>query len=264
MLSAPLLPIVLTKFDLISVAAAVGGTALVVKRRQRIGGALMALGVFVKIWPAAMLPGLAARRRWRGLATTTIVFAAGLGAWVARAGVTGVREVVTYRGSRGWHIESVPGSILYLIRRKTPSFTGGSWRVGAPPAWASILVLLGLVATVGWVWLRVARSSLDLVGIADMSVVGAVLGWSTLFSPQFVIWIVPFVAIAAARGHLRCERVTAAIVVLTALGVWATTTDARPPMIQELIYLTRNAGLICLTVFGIQALARNRSEVLVR
>jgi hypothetical protein len=259
-LSAPMLPIVLTKFDLITVAAAVAGAALVERGRRGVGGALMALGAFVKIWPAALLPSFAARRQWRALVTGALVFAAALVAWMAVAGVAGIRQVVTYRGARGWQIESVPGSLLYLFHRRTPHFTGGAWRVGAPSGFASAVLLLGLVLTIGWVWLRVYRLRDDTAGIAEVTVVGALLTWATLCSPQFIVWIIPWVAIAAGRGYLQFERPTAAIVILTALGVAITTTDARPPLVQELVYLARNVGLVYVTVAGIQALARARSD----
>ncbi len=255
-ISAPLLPIVLTRFDLIAVAAAVGGAALVTRGRQRVGGALMALGAFVKVWPAALLPGFAARRRWQALVAGGVTLAIGLGVWIADAGTKGVRQVLTYRGARGWHVESVPGSLLYLVRRTTPRFSGGAWRVGAPPGYASAALLVGLVVTVGWVWWRVFRASDELTGVADVTVVGALLVWSTLCSPQFIIWIVPWAAIAGARGYLRSERAAATVVVLTVLAVAVTPGNARPSLLSEFLYLGRNAALIALLVVGVQSIAQ--------
>ena len=258
-LSAPLLPIVLTRYDLVAVAAAVAGAACVTRGRPRAGGALLALGAFVKVWPAALLPGLAARRQWRALVAGGVVFAVALGAWIADTGTKGVRQVLTYRGARGWHIESVPGSLVYLFRRKTPSFRGGAWRVGAPPGFWTALLLLGLVVTIAWVWWRVARSGINLVGLADLTVVSALLAWSTLCSPQFIAWIVPWAAIAGARGHGRAERVAAAVVLLTVAAAAATTGDARPTLLSEVLYLGRNGALVALTVVGIRTISRSRT-----
>jgi hypothetical protein len=258
-LSAPLLPIALTRFDLISVALAIGGSALLVRRRHVAGGALIAAGVFVKLWPVALLPGLVARRQWRAAIVGWGLTTAGAVAWLAYGGTSGIRQVVTYRGADGWHIESVAGSLLYAFRRQTPFLEDGAVRVGAPPGALSALLLMGLGLTLAWVWWRVWSAPGSVApGLAEATVVAALLVWASLFSPQFVVWLLPWVAIAAAFGAVTVERATWAVVALTVAGAILATGDHRPSLVLELVFLARNAAVVVVLVAGLHAIARGR------
>jgi hypothetical protein len=268
-LSAPLLPIVLTRFDLVSVAAAVAGAALLARRKQVAGGALIAVGMFVKVWPVALLPGLIARRQWRAAVVGWGLSIIGFVAWLAYGGTKGVRQVLTYRGAHGWHIESVAGSLLYAFRRKTPFLQEGAVRVGAPSSVISALLVTGLVLTVLWVWWRVSlRGSAIVPGIAEATVVAGLLAWATLFSPQFVAWLLPWVAIAGAFGEVAIERATWVVVGLTVLSAALATGHHRQSVLLESVFLARNLALIAVLVTGLRAVAHptnlNRRHKVVR
>lgn len=215
-LSVLLLPFLLGEFDLFVVALAVVGLA-VAHRRAIGGGALVAASAFVKPFTLVVVPILAVERRGRALVASLVTLALGGAGWLVWSGTRGIRDVVTYRGSRGWHAESTPGLVLALARGLHSRYEGGTYRVGAPPAAVNAILVLGVLgATVAWWW-----SGRNAVRAADsVGVVGALAIWlagATLFSPQFIAWIVPFVALCFARGARRCAVVGSAAVALTVL-----------------------------------------------
>lgn len=256
-LSAPLLPHSLTKFDLVAVALAVGAVACAKKARALGAGVLVGLGVFVKIFPAVLVPVFAARRQWRALATAAAALVLGAVCWFAYSGTDGFRDVLTYRGAKGWHVDSIPGSVLYLFDRRSPRFESGTWRVGAPPAVWSMLFYVSLLATIAIACWLVYRARADADGLLEVTVLSAMLAFATLNSVQFMTWLLPFAAIAGALGARRVEWTTAAVVVLTAVGQAITNPErARPPVLQEAIFGARNIALVVLLVFGIAGLVR--------
>src|SRR5450631_137138 len=76
-------PFLYLRLDLLSVALAVAGLALVRRRRPAWGGAVLAVAVFSKLWPILLVPGLVARRSWRAMASFAALAGVGLAAWVA-------------------------------------------------------------------------------------------------------------------------------------------------------------------------------------
>jgi hypothetical protein len=254
--SAPLLVHVLTKFDLVAVACATFGTALIARHRRRggIAGAIIAAGAFVKIYPALLLPLFAARRQWKAAVAGFSVLAAGGLAWIVYGGTAGIRQVVTYRGTRGWHVDSVPGSLVYLFTRNVPRFLDGTWRVGAPASVFTVLLYVGLIVSVAWVC-AVAASRPVPDGLAEMTIILATLVWGTLFSVQFVAWFLPFAAVVAARGHRRIEWATWAVVLLTFLAqlLWSDPLT-HESLAVEMLVLARNASLVVMFGYAIAAL----------
>ena len=124
--------------------------------------------------------------------------------------------MLTYRGAPGWEYESLPGSVLRLFTRGALRFEAGAWRVGAPPRAASLILSVLLVAAVAAIWWLAARRPDLPDGVAETAVIAALLVFATLLSPQFLIWLLPFVAITAASGSSRIERWAGATAVLDA------------------------------------------------
>jgi hypothetical protein len=255
-LSTPMLFVVYTGFDLVAVAIAVSGAALVRRRRVYAGAFAWVIGAFTKLWPAVLLPGLLVRRQARALATAVVTGVAGLVAWSVWGGASAIGQVVTYRAARGWEYESLPGSLLRLVTRNALRFESGSWRLGRPPAvfgWTISLLMVVAVAAI-W-WLAIRHPALP-DGLAESAVITAVLVFGTLLSPQFVIWPLPFIAIAAACGVERLERWAGAASVLTLLD-WFWFDPYRPELFSnELVILGRNAALVGLLVVAVIELRR--------
>jgi len=255
LLSAPLVFVVYSGFDLVSVALAVGAATLVRGRHAVAGGLGFVAGAFTKLWPVVLLPGLLVARQFRAFAIAVAAGVGGLVAWTAWGGPGAVGQVVSYRGARGWEFESIPGSLLRLATRDGLRFEAGSWRVGAPPRLLAILFAVALVAVVSGIWWLAAQRP-QLPGVAETAAITAVLVCGTLLSPQFAIWVMPFAAIAAGAGARRIERWALAVGLLTVLDRVAFD-PGRPGLLRtELVVLGRNVVLVGLLVVAVAELRK--------
>ena len=150
----------------------------------------------------------------------------------------------------------MPGSILRLFTRDTLRFSSGSWRLGLPPGMITATSTVMLIAVVGGVWWLAAHSPDLPEGIAETAAVTSVLVFGTLLSPQFLIWPLPFVAIAAAGGANRVERWAGGAAALTLLD-WIVFDPHHPALLQsEIVILCRNAALVGLLVVALKELRR--------
>lgn len=232
-------PFPYVRIDLLSVFLAVLGLALLRRRSEAWGGAALAVSVFAKIWPVVVAPVMLLRRQTRGLAAWAVTGAAGLVAWVAWAGVGGIGQILSFRGANGWQIESVPGIVFHAIDPHGSTVEQGAWRtaVSAPGPVRTLLSVLGLaVVVLVWWWAHravaarpedgapSARSGLtphDLVleGLAPLAAVLSMLVFSSIISPQYVLWFLPFAALVTAHGDRTVGWLTLAAVALSTLGL---------------------------------------------
>ena len=216
-------PFLYLRLDLLSVALAVGGLALVRHRRPALGGAALALACFAKVWPVFLVPSLIIRRSWRALAAFVTVGMVGVAAWVAWVGTKGLNQVVSMRGAVGWEIESTVGAILRTWSDDKIHLNRGAWRFAIIPHWANYTMTLLVLVTVAATWLLANRrrphGAAVLDGTAAIAAVTAFLVFSPLLSPQFLIWIVPFAAVAAARGDRLVGGLVLAVVALSVLDL---------------------------------------------
>jgi Glycosyltransferase family 87 len=205
-----LYPFIYLRLDLLSVFLAVLGIALVRRRHQYVGGAALAIACFAKLWPVVLVPVLVVRRAWRALGAFVGVGAAGTAAWVAWGGLDGPVQVLTFRGAKGWEFESTVGALVRSVGGVTPHIERGAWRVGEVTGFVSGLLVLALAAGVAAAWLLAARAkprgTAVLDGLAPMAAITVFLVLSPLLSPQFLVWMLPFVAIAAAHGERLVSR----------------------------------------------------------
>jgi hypothetical protein len=252
-----LLPFVYFRVDLLSVAMAVWGLALARRSRLVAGGALFALAVFAKLWPLALLPWFVVHRKWRALATTVATGAIGATAWFAWSGTDGVAQVVTFRHARGWQVESLLGGFAHLVTDAPTRIESGAVRVGSSPGWASAVLGVVLVALVSGIWVRSVHArdrSVQLAdGVVPLTAICVVLLCSPLLSPQYLMWLMPFAAIAWTPGR---PMPTILVVVATMLTMWLATgyvdlTNGRVG--AELLLVARNLTLVAIVVLGFAA-----------
>jgi hypothetical protein len=244
-------PFLYLRLDLLSVALAIGGLALVRHRRPALGGAALALACFAKVWPVLIVPSLLIRRSWRALAAFVTVGVVGVGAWVAWVGTKGLSQVVSMRGARGWEIESTVGAVLRTWSADKIRLNRGAWRFGDIPHWVNWTLMVMMAVTVAATWLLANRrrphGAAVLEGSAAVAAIAAFLVFSPLLSPQFMIWMVPFAAIAVARGDRIVGGLVLAVVALSVLDfnlIWELVhTNQNLP--QEIVLL-RNFLLVVL------------------
>jgi hypothetical protein len=245
-----LYPFIYLRLDLLSVFLAVFGLALVRRRHQYGGGAALAIACFAKLWPVVLVPVLIVRRAWRALAAFVVVGAAGTAAWVGWPAIDGPKQVLTFRGAKGWEFESTVGALVRSFGGATPHIERGAWRVGEVPTLVSGVLALALLVGVAMAWVLASRAkprgTAVLDGLAPMAAITVFLVFSPLLSPQFLLWLVPFAAIAAAHGE---RLVTVLVFVVSALST------ALLALLPELIHgrtfalfilISRNAVLIAL------------------
>jgi hypothetical protein len=244
-LGTPLLLFIYTRLDLVPVALAVWGAALAMRGRERAGGAALAAAALTKLWPVVVLPGLRLERRSRALRWAASIAAIGVAVWAAIGGVAGIRAVVTFRGASGWGVESIPGSVVWVITGGPVRIEAGAPRVGTVPSGATVALALLLAAGLIAIWLRAQRIGAQGFGAPSVAAVGALLACAPLFSLQYVAWLLPWGALAGTEDR-RLFRVVGAIQVLTAI-LFAVYAPDRVVASQVLLVL-RNVAVLSLPI----------------
>ena len=195
-LGTPLLILLYRRPDLVGVALAAVGMALATKRaRERAGGIAFGAAVLIKFWPAVVAPALAIERRSRALVVAAITVASGFVAWVLIGGVGGITQVLTYRGATGWEIESTVGTLVWAFTGRA-GFEAGAYRTGEMGTWPRAALLVILLVTLVAIWLRARRQVRDPAGAPALAAVAILLACSPLLSPQYLIWLLPWGAVA--------------------------------------------------------------------
>ncbi len=227
-------PLPYMRLDLLSVFLASLGWALLRRRRETAGGGLLALSVFAKVWPLAVAPLLLVERRRRATVAFIATGAAGALAWGLWSGFGGMVQVVSFRGATGWQVESLPGNVLQIMDHTRTHFESGAWRIGTMPGFSRPLfglLSIGFTA-VAWWWVRPAvlasaaspgpdEARLEAVrfGVAPLVAVTAFLVFSSIISPQYMLWLLPYAAVAASHAPRRYFAPVFLVNGLSALGL---------------------------------------------
>jgi uncharacterized membrane protein len=200
--------VVLTRFDSWPAAVAAAALAALLSDRPRLGHGLLGAGVAVKIWPGVLVP-LAVAYAWRTrgrrealicLAVTAGVVAAVLLPFVVLA-PHGVWRTFEQQATRPLQVESLGAALIVashhlsgtgvtMISSDGSQNVGGTFAdvVGAIQGVLQVAVLLAI-----WVaFARRERSGEELVQFAAATVV-AFIALGKVLSPQFMIWLIPFV-----------------------------------------------------------------------
>ena len=197
---APLAIFIYFRLDMLSALLTVAGLALVRRRNDRTGGALLGAAVFAKVWPVLLLPVLALRRRTSAMIAAAAVVAGGLVAWVSWAGAGGPGQVLTMRHARGWAVSSPIGRIVSIATDAEPFRQSGAFRIGSAPGWARVGLGLTTVTLVTIAYLA-ARGSDAAEGVGAATAIATLLVLSPLLSHQFISWLLPWVALSELRSQ---------------------------------------------------------------
>ena len=254
-------------------AAALVGLGLLAwaRRRPALAGLCLGLGIATKLYPVVLLVPLVAlcvrTRRWReGLATVL----AAVGAWlavnvpIALAAPEGWRHFYEFSQQRGadW------GSLWFLLQSVNGPLDAG---LGSdePPAVLNLsatlatLVLLGLVGLL--CLLAPRRPRLPQVMFLALA---AFLLCNKVWSPQFVIWILPLAVLA--RPRWRAFLAWQATEVLAFFGIWyylINVSDAGKGIEQGWYFgtvLLRDAALLTLCALVVREVLRPELDVVRR
>ena len=262
-----------THFDLAPVALTLGALLLLCAGRPRIAFAVLGIGVMTKGFPLVVVPvalaWLLARGERREALHATGVLVLCAGAIVAAAvalSPSGAAAALTYHLERPVQIESSPASLLFAL----DELGAGEARVVNShrsegvlhPAADAVAVLFSLalvlaVALCAWGAAR-RRAGLPTARALVLASLVATVAFACLgkvLSPQFLIWVVPLVALALAwRMHVLAAAAAAATL-LTLLEFPAHYADvvAREPAWLTLV-AARNLLLIVTVALALRAL----------
>ncbi|MES1247312.1 MAG: hypothetical protein ABUS54_06535 [Actinomycetota bacterium] len=203
-----------TRYDLWPTALAVLALGLLVSDRSTAAAIVLGTGFAAKLWPGVLAPvfciwlwqrhGPRAAGRWLGIAGATAA------AWFVPFLVLGPRGVAHsfyLQFARPLQIESFGGAVLVALHDFAGSPVGtestfGSQNVVASGTHAAAIVttLFELVAILAVYGTLVQRPpTVDGVLVACAAAVTAMIAFGKVFSPQYLVWLAPFVPLAARR-----------------------------------------------------------------
>jgi hypothetical protein len=148
--------------------------------------------------------------------------------------------------------------VVWITTGETFRREQGAPRVGTVPDWSTGALAAALVVLLIAIWWRAVRRPEDEAGAASLAAVGALLACSPLFSVQYAAWLLPWAAIAWARGHRPMVWTTAAISVVTGAVVLVYTPDDVVP--AQLLLLVRNAAVVALPMLWLVGFSRDRTS----
>jgi len=215
----PLIDLFFLRMDLWPTALATFATAAWRRERSALAAIGWVAGAAFKLWPLMFLPLLlvssGARRRIASLATAIAAGVMVLAGWLWVAGPSGLYQVLTFRGARGWEIESTVGAVWMLFEQTTMRVESGAWRIGTTSGSISILLfVLGAIPCLWMIW-RGARTGH--LGAGWAGGISVLLFTSALLSAQYSAWLAPASGVAWVEKDRRTAGLTGLVVFLTNL-----------------------------------------------
>ena len=179
------------RLDWISVFPTV--VALVAIERRKPATVAIIAGVAAKVWPATLCAIFIARREWRRLGLVIAGIVALCLLWYLFS-PKGVSDFLEFRRGSGYQIESLPGAALLLAgvdwEFRYGSVIVSTGRYQWVQAVLNIFTICGGAAIVSATLFRRA-APVPLVA----SLVLVLLIGSRIISPQYLVWLAPFVAL---------------------------------------------------------------------
>src|SRR3954454_5438754 len=197
--------------------------------RPRLGLGLLGLGAATKLFPALLVPmtlvWLVARGERRAAWQGAAVFAAVVAIVALPVAPHGLGRVVSFHLDRPVQIESTPATVLFAVDESTVIGTAGhpdpfksQGLVGAPAdAVADVFAVLSVLCIAVVAVAARLRTDVRRLVLCAFATLLAFVAFGKVLSPQFLLWLVPFAAIAWARREWATAVATTAAVVATQL-----------------------------------------------
>ena len=261
--ASPLLlgTVVLTRFDLWPAALMAAALAALLAERDEIGALALGAAIATKLYPAALVPlGIAwvwrRHGRRRALAWTALVAATCAAVFLPFAAIApaSVGHSFSVQLHRPLQIESLGAAVLIGLHHAaglaiTVQSDHGSQNIENTAANAAAIVttVLALFALCA-IWIVFARGPAERERLATAAAasIATFIAFGKVFSPQFMIWLIPLVPIVRSR---IAPVLLAAALVLTQLWFpahyWALTTFAPR---ESWILLARDLVVVALAI----------------
>jgi hypothetical protein len=223
--------VTLVRYDLWPVLLTAGALLALVTGRPRLGVVLLAVGTAAKVYPVVLLPlALVHVRRERGAREAAIalgVFAVALLVVLLPflvAAPDQLLDAVRRQAGRDLQVESLGAGALLLAHQLgayTPEATASlrSFSLGGSvaDATASVLTALQGLAVLA-VWVVYARGEGEeprRLLLASAAAVTAFATFGKVLSPQYLLWLIPLVALVAGRTGVVAAALLGVCVLLT-------------------------------------------------
>ena len=206
-------PISLNTYDAWPALLTVLALFLFLRGRDLLGAGVLGLAVSAKVYPLVLLP-LAGIYVWRRAGARRVLAALAVSVVVAAAVVVpfaaydvhGVASSFRSQAERGLQIESLGASVLLAADRlglydakvvETTGVAGRNLGGSLPDAVAVLTLVLEAVAVVAvWLLYARARDARARLPVAFAAAVAGFLAFTKVFSPQYLVWLVPLVLLA--------------------------------------------------------------------
>jgi hypothetical protein len=266
-------PITLGHFDLMPAFFVSAGLAALLWKRPRMSGALIGLAIATKIYAVVLIP-LAVLWLWRGqgrrqtlqwLAATIVAVGVCFLPFVV-ASPSGVYSSVKGQATRPLQLESSAAAALLAAHQLISApigivFSHSSVNLGGTSAsLAAAATVIAELVLLALVWITFGRRrevrDRDLV----QSSAAAILVFVTLgkvFSPQFLLWVVPLLALLGGTLAVAGPTIAGIAIVLTRLyfpGRWREL--IRQESTASWLLITRDLVLLALLTWLVASLVR--------
>ncbi len=203
--------LLLRRFDVVPALFALLAVLAMSRGKPMASGLALAIGVGAKLYPAVLAPLLLVAA-WREKNVTRFI----------AGGVLGILPLLlssfyfpwwqfaAFHNDRGLQVESLFGAPLWLahffgapvawVLHGTYFDSDGPWSAAILP-FAKVLFLVTASVSALWVTWRARVGVLDAPRLARLSII-AVTGFivcNTVLSPQYLLWVAPFLALAVLR-----------------------------------------------------------------
>ena len=261
-----------THFDALPVAIALGGLLALSRDRRALGFALLAVGTMTKLFPVLLavvaLASLAGRGEWRAALRGAAVFAAVVVAISLPLAGAGYVDSFRFHLDRPVQIESSAASVLFALggsdvtgtNLRPDRFKSNGLDGGHAEQVEAVFAFLLVIALWAIVWLAARRDGSRHMVLCGFACLLAFVTLGKVFSPQYVIWLAPFAAIAWVWRQRASALLVAAAIVLTHVEFPSRYFD----LINEqtdviLVVAARNALLLVALALLVARLARRPS-----
>jgi uncharacterized membrane protein len=246
----------LSRYDFWPAALVAGALAALISDRHRLGWGLLGAAVAAKLYPLVLVPlAVAWTLRRRGRAE--LAWGAGVGAAVVLA-VFAPFLVLAHDGlwdslwgqlSRPLQIESLAASLVTAFGDPTVVSSHGSQNVDGHGTLAALSTLVGAAVLVT-LWVGFARGPADRERFVRYSAaaVCTFVAFGKVLSPQYLIWLVPLVALVRGRRGVAALAVLAAALVTTQVWFPARYWDYADRLELAGVVLARNLLLVALVL----------------
>jgi uncharacterized membrane protein len=273
-------PIIAVQFDIFSAILTLSSLYAFILGKSKTAWALLALGALTKIYPLFLAPVylvIALRsRHYRAAGTgilTALVTCLVLAGPFIIAGSDSIKSLVEYHLQRGIQLESTYSSILLIadklgLTRVALDFSFGSWNLAGAAADAltklSSYLLIVLLLIAYWFIYRQTKpgkSQSTRLGAYALLVLSIVLITSKVFSPQYLIWLIPLFPLVLQRERF----IILGVFILTGLSTYYLFPHAYLDLINlsavpVFVLFIRNLLLVLLTVLMVVSLHRMKAS----